>query len=100
MNTSTPKLINILITPLQTSIGNEIIKPDNIAIVLENGHAYQIDDVIDILEKHDKKKPSKLRVKRRIKRFTAAFKSALAESAENDTEFQPRWTDTPPSTEK
>jgi len=77
-------LINILITPLQTSIGHKIIKPDNITIVLENGHAYQIDDVIDILEKHDRKKPSKLRVKKRIQRFKAAFKTALAESAEND----------------
>lgn len=90
----TTKLITILITPSQTLIGDEIIKPDNIAVVLENGHAYDIDDVIDILTVHDRKKPSKLRIKRRIQNFTSAFKAALKETDEQQSD--PHYVITPP----
>jgi len=70
----------ILITPDHTLVGDEILQPTSITVVLENGHAYELEYIVTLLMKADKrnqpKRPS------RVKRFFHAVKQAMAE-AEN-----------------
>jgi len=73
----------LVIAPNHTKIDDEFITPCTISIVLENGHSYDIDEIVNMLEKHDHK-TRKAKKPGRIKRFTKAFKEALQESAEED----------------
>ena len=75
----------ILITPEQTLVQGKTMTPDNISIVLENGHSYDIDSVIDLLEKFDKKHAKKTPLRTRVKNGFSAFKQAMKE-----TELQPK----------
>lgn len=75
MKQNTPHLI--VIGPNHTKIGDEIVTPCSISILLENGHAFDIDEVITLLEKVDK---GKMKKPGRVKRFGKAFKTAFKES--------------------
>ena len=77
-----PKDINILITPEHTLLGDEIIHPATITVVLENGHSYDLDSILAQLDKLDKKQRAKWVPFKRIRRFAKAVKIAL-----NETEF-------------
>ena len=76
--TNTTKPINLLITPNHTLLGDEIIKPDHIAIVLENGISHDLDTIVALLEKHTPKEPKKPWFNR-TKRLLKAIKIAYAE---------------------
>ena len=57
--------------------------PDNISIVLENGHSYDLDTVLLLLMKHDKKKTGKgPSFTMRTKRAITAFRQAMKETAD------------------
>jgi len=86
-NNRNPTMPNntILITPEQTLVQGKAMTPDNISIVLENGHSYDIDNVIDLLEKFDKKHAKKTPLRIRVKNGFSAFKQAMKE-----TELQPK----------
>jgi len=84
---TTPKTdhTTILITPEYTIVAGEIVHPDNMAIVLENGHSYDIDIVVDMLERHDKKKhKNKPRIFRRIRHVKQALGKAIKESIDDE----------------
>ena len=67
----------IIITSSRTLIDDAIVEPQAITVVLDSGVAYDIGEIVDILNKRKAaKKPG------RIARFRSAFKSALAESEE------------------
>ena len=74
---TTPNLI--VIAPEHTKINDEILHPCTISIVLENGHSFDIHEIVELLEKHDKK-VNKSRRPGRVKRFIRAFKEAMDES--------------------
>ena len=71
---------SILITPEQTLIKGKPFAPDSINIVLENGHSYNLDTLLDLLEKHDKKRGKKTPFFSRVKRALHAFSKTLAET--------------------
>jgi hypothetical protein len=83
--------LNILITPEQTIIGGEVIHPTTISIVLENGHSYELQQILKLLEKHDKKTAPRKPFFSRTKRFFSAVKQVLKEEAEHD-QNQPKST--------
>ena len=74
---TTPHLI--IIGPNHTKIDNDILTPCSISIVLENGHSYDIDQIIELLDKDDTRR-AKSNTPGRVKRFTRAFKTAIKES--------------------
>ena len=78
---TTPHLI--VIAPNHTKIDDKIITPCTISIVLENGHSFDIDEIVHLLDKHDRKK-HKIKRPGRIRRFFRAFKEAARESADED----------------
>ena len=82
---TTPHLI--VIAPDVTKIDDEYYTPCSISVVLENGHSYDIDVIVNLLEKHDKKVSKIGRIKKpgRIKRFARAFKQAVKESTNEET---------------
>ena len=93
MNTKTQSTreTNLIIGPDHTTLNREIYHPHNIAIVLENGHSYDIDDVIDILEKIDKKKhKTHARPMRRLRHIKQALSTAIKESLEDDVPMATR----------
>ena len=71
---------SILITPESTIVCGKPMTPDAINIVLDNGHSYSIDDIVPLLEKHDKKKSKKVSILARTKRGITAFKLAMKET--------------------
>ena len=77
MSEPTEKEHNILITQDQTIVNGIVTQPDNISIILPNGHAFDIEEIITILQREDARKPARKRVK--LTRFTSAFKKALKE---------------------
>ncbi len=82
----------LIISPEQLIIDSEIIEsPECITILLPNGHAYPIDEIIAILEQVDKKKPSKKRFKfiSRVKRGATAFKQAMRDMDDEPTDIHP-----------
>lgn len=72
----------ILITPDQTLVAGKSMTPDNISIVLENGHSYDLDTILLLLMKHDKKKIKKPGLLMRTKRGLTAFKQAMRETSD------------------
>ena len=80
------KPIHLNINPHHTTIDAEIIYPDTICIALENGHSYDINEVIDMLEVHDKKKHKAAapKVFRRLRHVKQAVKTAIRESLDDD----------------
>lgn len=81
--TVTPHLI--VIAPNHTKIDDEVITPCTISIVLENGHSFDIDEIVNHLEAVDKKRAKKVKKPGRIRRFGRALKAAIKESAEEDS---------------
>jgi len=79
---TTPHLI--VIAPNHTMIDDEFCTPCTISIVLENGHSYDIAEVVHLLEGIDRKK-NKVKRPGRIRRFARALKTAVKESADEDT---------------
>ena len=77
MPNSTPHLI--IIGPNHTKIDSDIVTPCSISVVLENGHSYDIDHIIQLLETEDARK-FKAKNPGRAKRFVRAFKTAVKES--------------------
>ena len=74
MNASTP---TIIITSSRTLIDDAIVEPQAITVVLDSGVAYDIGEIVHILNKRKSaKKPG------RFSRFKTAFKTALDESEE------------------
>ena len=80
---TTPKEINILITPDQTLIEGEILHPTTISIVLENGHSYELIKARELLTKYDKKINKGPNIFKRTKRFFGAVKQVIREQNEN-----------------
>lgn len=78
--------VTILISQDQTIVGDTVLHPDCISILLPNGRAYNIEDTIAILQQHDKKRPSRLRIKARFGRFATAFKKAMDEPLDSPVE--------------
>jgi len=70
----------ILITPEHTLVAGKSMTPDTINVVLDNGHSYSIDIIIDLLEKHDKKTVKKPSILARTRRGITAFKLAMKET--------------------
>ena len=82
--TQKTKPTTILICPEYTIVGGKFMHPDNMAIVLENGHSYDIDIVVDLLEAHDKKKyKGKPKLFRRIRHVKDALNKAINESLDD-----------------
>ena len=78
---------SILITPAQTLIDEEqVTHPETIAVVLSNGHAYDIHQIVELLEAHDKKHARKngFKLLRRISAFPSALKQAIKEADQSD----------------
>ena len=80
---TTPE-INVIIGPQHTSVDGKIFQPNNISVILENGHSYDIDEIIDMLEKIDKKKKKKKRIFRRIRHVGQALNTAMREAMDDD----------------
>ena len=77
--------INLIIGPDHTTLDGEIHYPNNIVIMLENGHSFDIDEIVDVLETIDKKRrKTKAHPIRRMRHLGQAFKTALRESLEDD----------------
>jgi hypothetical protein len=70
----------ILITPEQTLIGGKPMQPTSINIILDNGHSYDLDTMVTLLEKHDRKVSKKLNIFSRTRRGFRAFKQAIKET--------------------
>ena len=80
---------SLIIGPHYTSLDGEVFHPHHIVIMLENGHSYDIDEVIDILEAIDKKKHKKKpRVFRRIRHVKQALGTAMREALDDDAPRQ------------
>ena len=92
MNTkklNTPET-SLIIGPQHTLLDGEIHHPHNIVIMLENGHSYDIDEVIDILEALDKKKHKKKpKMFRRVRHVKQAVGRAMREALDDDAPRQP-----------
>ena len=71
---------SILITPEATLVAGKAMQPDNISIVLDTGTAYDLDTVIAMLEKHDRKKIKKPSIFAKTKRGFTAFRAAMKET--------------------
>ena len=70
----------LLITQTSLIIDDKVTSsPNNISIILPNGHSYDIEEIIAHLIRLDEQKPTKKRFKffRRAKNLGRAFKSAL-----------------------
>ena len=74
---------SILITPDQTLVAGKSMKPDNISIVLDTGTAYDLDTILELLYKLDKKKIRKPSIFSRTKRGFRAFQAAMKETEQN-----------------
>jgi len=71
---------SILITPDATLVCGKTVHPDSINIVLESGTSYDLDTILVLLYKLDKKKIKKLGLFARTKRGFTAFNKALKET--------------------
>ena len=87
-----PKPIHLIITPHHTTIDGEIIYPDSIWVALENGHGYDINEIIDMLEVHDKKKHKATKPKafRRLRHVKQAVTTAVREALNDDLPNAPK----------
>ena len=70
----------ILITPEATLVAGKSMTPDNISIVLTNGHSYDLDTILELLTKHDKKTVKGPKLTTRIGIGYRAFKQAMKET--------------------
>ena len=70
----------ILITPETTLVAGKAMTPDSINIVLESGTSYDLDTILELLHKLDKKKIPKPSLISRTKRGFRAFRAAMKET--------------------
>ena len=70
----------ILITPETTLIAGKSITPDSVSVVLPNGHSYDLDTILELLTKHDKKTVKGPKLTTRLGIGYRAFKQAMKET--------------------
>ena len=71
---------SILITPDATLVAGKTMTPDSINIVLESGTSYDLDTILELLHKLDKKKVKRPSIFNRTKRGFRAFRAAMKET--------------------